>query len=74
MKYILIIGLGAVVVGLLITLATEHIFDGWGSSFLVEFLAVPIGLGVSFLLFVIYDVLYPKKKELASKKKDKDRI
>jgi len=73
MKYFLIIGSGAVVVGLLLTLATEHFFDGWVSSFLVEFLAVPIGLCVSILLFIIYDTQYPKKKEVASKKKDKDR-
>ena len=72
MKYILIIGSGAVVVGVLLSLVIEHFFGDLASSFFLTYLSVPIGLGVSFLFFVIYDTLYPKKNELTSKENDKD--
>ena len=74
MKYILIIGFGAVVIALLLTFVIDHFFGNMASSFFIKFLTVPIGLGVSFLIFMIYDTKYPKRKELASKKQDKDRI
>ena len=74
MKYILIIGSGTIVIGLLLSLVLDHFFGGWVSSFFVTFLSVPIGFGISLALFVIYDTRYPKKKELASEKQDKDRI
>jgi len=74
MKYVLIIGSGAVVVGVLVFLVIDHFFGSWASSFFVKFLAVPIGLGVSLFFFVIYDALHPKQKEFVSKKQDKDGI
>jgi hypothetical protein len=74
MKYILIIGSGTVVVGLLLSLVIDHFFGGWASSFFVTFLSVPVGFGISLFLFIIYDTHYPKKKELAFEKQDKDGI
>ena len=73
MKYILIIGSGAVIIAILLSFVIDHFFSEMASSFFMKFLAVPIGLGVSFFFFIIYDTQYPKRKELASKKQDKDR-
>jgi len=74
MKYILIIGTGAIVIGVLLAICVDFFFGDWVSSFFAKFIAGPIGLGISFVIFIIYDSYYPKQKELSNKNQRKDKI
>ena len=61
MKYILAIALGTIVIGLLLSFGVYWLFDDRVGLFFVKFLAVPIGGVCSFILFIIYDEMNPKK-------------
>jgi len=63
MKYILILGLGTVVIGLLLYVGVDYFFDDWVSSFVAKFVAAPVGFIVSLFFFLMYDQIWPKKKE-----------
>jgi len=73
MKYILIIGTGTIVIGVLLAVCVDYFFGDWVSSFFAKFIAGPVGLGISFMIFTIYDSQYPKQKELAPKNQEKDK-
>lgn len=72
MKYILIIGTGAIVIGILSAVCVDYFFSDPVSSFFAKFMAGPIGFCISFAVFTIYDSYYPKQKELAPKTQAKD--
>jgi hypothetical protein len=66
-KYFLVIGSGAVAIGLLLSLLVDYFFGDWASAFFIKFAAVPIGLVVSLFFFLVYDQLWPLKKKPAAK-------
>jgi hypothetical protein len=61
MKYILVIALGTIVIGSLLTFGVYFIFGENLGYFFVKFIAVPAGAILSLFLFVAYDTLWPKK-------------
>lgn len=61
MKYIITIILGAIIIGGLLTVGTYYLFGKNPGYFFAKFVATPVGLIGSFVLFVVYDSLWPKK-------------
>lgn len=62
MKYALVIGAGAVVVGLLLSFVVDLLLGDWAGAFFVNFLAVPIGLVTSLGFFLVYDHYWPRER------------
>jgi lysylphosphatidylglycerol synthetase-like protein (DUF2156 family) len=63
MKYILVLGIGTVVIGLFLWVGVDYFFGDWVSSFFAKFVAAPIGFVISLFLFLIYDQIWPKQSE-----------
>ncbi|MCB1790890.1 MAG: hypothetical protein KDJ27_19740 [Gammaproteobacteria bacterium] len=63
MKYIAAILLGALIVGGLLTAVVYSLFGAEAGWFFAKFIAGPLGLFCAFLLFIIYDTLWPKSRD-----------
>ena len=61
MKYILVIALGIIIIGSLFSFGAYFLFGENFGYFFVKFIAVPAGAITSLLLFIAYDILWPKK-------------
>ena len=60
MKYVAAVAFGALLIGLLLSLAVYALVGTDAGHFFAKFLAAPIGLACSFLLFLVYDSIWPK--------------
>lgn len=67
MKYIISIFISAVIIGGLLTLGTYYLFGANLGYFFAKFVAVPVGLIGSIVLFVVYDTLWPMKPNKSTK-------
>ena len=61
MKYIVSVFVGALIIGGVLTTGTYYFFGEVPGYFFAKFVAGPAGLFGSFVLFVVYDTLWPKK-------------
>jgi len=58
-KYL--VAIGAVAIGLTLGLGAHWLLGADAGYFVAKFIAAPVGLVASFLLFVVFDDLWPKK-------------
>jgi hypothetical protein len=57
MKYIITIFIGAIIIGGLLAVGTYFLFGANPGYFFAKFVAVPVGLIGSIVLFVVYGLL-----------------
>ena len=62
MKYVVAVALGALLIGFLLSLAVYFSLGADIGYFFAKFIAAPVGLICAFVLFIIYDSLWPKKR------------
>jgi dipeptide/tripeptide permease len=67
MKYIITIFIGAIIIGGLLAVGTYFLFGANPGYFFAKFVAAPVGLIGSIVLFVVYDTLWPKKPSKSTK-------
>ena len=60
MKYIVAIVVGALAIGSLLSVDAYYLLGANPGYFFAKFLAAPVGLAGSFVLFIVYDHLWPK--------------
>jgi len=52
----------AILIGLLLTVAVYHLFGDQAGNLFAKFAAGPLGLVLAFILFVLYDSIWPKRR------------
>lgn len=60
MKYLVVIVLLAILVGLLLSPGVHALFGADAALFFGKFIAAPSGPALSVILFLVYDHLFPK--------------
>lgn len=62
MKYLVVIVLLAILIGLLLALGVHALFGADAALLFGKFFAAPAGLALSVILFLVYDHLFPKRE------------
>lgn len=63
MKYVIAIVAGTVATGSLLSVAVYYLLGAHPGYFFAKFIAAPVGFACSFILFVVYDSIWPKKSD-----------